>query len=1013
MTVRKLFVSPLLLLALASGARGAEPRADGEPPISAEVRARFAAGEAAVPVLIAFRAPQQGRRPLAAPPTGVDVRRSLRGGVAATVTRAGLEALARDPDVAAVALDGVVHPSGQVGTAQIGADRLVSLGLDGAGRSVAIVDTGIDTTSRDLGGGSIPNAKVWAGWNVVTKNADVSDCAGHGTEVAGVIAGPQGVAPGAGLVVLKVFGGSLGCDRAMFSDVLAAVEWAVEHRDALHIEAINLSLSGEALRTGFCDAEDPLSAAAFTSARQAGVAVLAAAGNEGRPDGIAWPGCFSDVTAIGMVYSGSVGGVTWDGVASCLDRYTGADIVPCASNSGSALGLLAPGVRWVTTAPGGAVTQSFSGTSAASPAAAAAFLLARQARPASDPALVLDQLRATGVPVVDDKNGRTASRIDLSAAIDATTPVTGDCDAAAIPDGVSSGLTCTADVSAFAGNVSSITVALSIDHPDPSQLLVSLVGPDGTSVLLMNRMGTRGRAVREVFGRTAPPAEPLSGFAGRPASGTWQLQVTDTTPGDAGRLVSWALQIEPEAPRAAAGPLLRTAVLPTVVHGAGRFGSFFTSDLRLFNADPVSPQVASVRLRSASGETPDRSVTVTIPPLGTRVLSDVVGDAFRASDYGPLFLAASPSVLAGSRTSATAAAGGRYGLYVPSVAATAGITAVTPPLTLVPAFRGTSFRVNVGLTEVSGSDADVEVTIKDGHGAPKGVVTAHAGSYALLQVNDVYARAAATIADDDRIEVRVVGGTGRVVPFATAVDNRSNDGAFVGGAAAVTDLLLPAVANASGLYGAVFRTDLKIANTGASPIRVRVSYVPSLGAAAGPVVVSLGVGETRLVPDVLATLLGLPAPAAGALRLTGLEGARLVASSRTWAEGSTGTFGLSFDPSVAGGRAGAGARLALTFLSSSASTRTNVGFIETEGKPTSARVSLYGTDGTRLAVRDLDLEAGSAVQWNDVFGTMGVGHGGEGSAIVEVLSGGMVAGYSVSVDNRTNDASLVPATLLP
>ncbi len=62
------------------------------------------------------------------------------------------------------------------------------------------------TPSRRMGGGSFPNAKVVAGADLGDDDDDPMDCLGHGTSVAGVAAGPRGVAPGARLVALKVAG---------------------------------------------------------------------------------------------------------------------------------------------------------------------------------------------------------------------------------------------------------------------------------------------------------------------------------------------------------------------------------------------------------------------------------------------------------------------------------------------------------------------------------------------------------------------------------------------------------------------------------------------------------------------------------------------------------------------------------------------------------------------------------------------------------------------------------------
>ena len=132
----------------------------------------------------------------------------------------------------------------------------------------------------------------------------------------------------------------------------------------------------------------------------------------------------------------------------CEDALSGPDVVPCASSSGPGLSMLAPGVGWTTTAAGGGRTAIFSGTSASAPAATGAVLLTRQARPLADPALAFDLLRATGVPVLDNRTGRITPRLDLSAALSATTPI-GSCGGAAIPDGTGETLVCEVFVSAL------------------------------------------------------------------------------------------------------------------------------------------------------------------------------------------------------------------------------------------------------------------------------------------------------------------------------------------------------------------------------------------------------------------------------------------------------------------------------------------------------------------------------------------------------------------------------------
>ena len=541
---------------------------------------------------------------------------------------------------------------------------------------------------------------------------------------------------------------------------------------------------------------------------------------------------------------------------------------------------------------------------------------------------------------------------------------------------------------------------------------MSLSGPDGTNILLMSRGGRRGDALREVFGRTKEPLEPLSAFAGRPAAGAWRLRVLDAAPGaGAGRVVSWALLVEPEAPAGDAPFSVATAVIPTSAHSIGRLGAFFTTDLRLFNTDPANPRTVSLRFQPADAG-PARTVSLTLAPLSARALDDVLGNTFRTAGYGPLFLSGPASVIAASHTATTAVRGGSFGLSIPSARPSAA-AGTGSTLTLVPVFRNTGFRVNVGLTEVTGQDAAVEIVIKDGHGAVRAVLPQTVPGGGLQQVNDVYTVAHLLPDAADRFEIRAVSGAGRVIPFATPVDDSSNDGAFAGAAVAGSDLLIPAVARADGRYGARYVTDLKVANTGASPARVKVSLFPTSGGAFSPVLVTLAGGETRFLDDALGQLFSPAADVSGALRLTALDGAAIFASSRTYTLDGTRSYGVAIEPLSGAGEAGPGRTLALTFLSGSSRQRTNVGFVETAGRATSLRVSLLTSYGVAVATRSLTLGPNEAVQWSDVFAEMSTPALEQASLLVDVLDGGTATAWATLVDNRTNDGSYFPATLVP
>jgi subtilisin family serine protease len=183
----------------------------------------------------------------------------------------------------------------------------------GEGVRVAIIDTGIDYTHANFGGsgdpndyaqnnpnvieaGSFPTAKVIGGYDLAGANYDAStpgldvphpdvdplDGAAHGSHVGGIVAGfgvegsiGPGVAPGALLYAVKVFGDSGGS-----TDLTAdGIEWALDpNGDGSmddHVDVINMSLGAP-----YGSPEDP-SALAADNASDNGVVVVASAGNEG------------------------------------------------------------------------------------------------------------------------------------------------------------------------------------------------------------------------------------------------------------------------------------------------------------------------------------------------------------------------------------------------------------------------------------------------------------------------------------------------------------------------------------------------------------------------------------------------------------------------------------------------------------------------------------------------------------------------------------------------------------
>ncbi|HEY3714366.1 MAG TPA: S8 family serine peptidase [Jatrophihabitantaceae bacterium] len=224
--------------------------------------------------------------------------------VAVTTDAAGAARLRAVPGVAAVYPDQAMHASVDADVSLINAPQVWqtrdSLGkpVEGGGETVAVVDTGIDYTHPDLGGGFGRGYKVVGGYDFVNGDADPMDDNGHGTHVAGIVAGEgtrTGVAPKAELTAYKVLDSS---GNGYESTVIAGLEAAVATDNPHRADIVNMSLSGPST------VDDPLEQAS-ENAIHAGVVVVAAAGNDGPGEStVGSPAEAPDVLAVGASISG-------------------------------------------------------------------------------------------------------------------------------------------------------------------------------------------------------------------------------------------------------------------------------------------------------------------------------------------------------------------------------------------------------------------------------------------------------------------------------------------------------------------------------------------------------------------------------------------------------------------------------------------------------------------------------------------------------------------------------------
>ncbi|WP_204487196.1 S8 family serine peptidase [Archangium primigenium] len=320
-------------------------------------------------VIVRYRSGVRAARAVESLGVAVNTRHTLVPAVSARLTPEEIARVAANPDVERIEPDLEVRALGMpmsVGSVDEYTDalRLVQAPhvwdanqdgvLDrgapvGAGIRVCVIDSGLDRRHPELG---IPYV---GGYDFVDGDSDPSDESrgvrglGHGTHVAGIVAaqlasggeiwdglsrgGMVGVAPGVDLLIARVLNVE---ERASVSGVLSALEWC--QRQKAHIATLSLGSPVDMGRTA---------REAFQAARDAGMLIVAAAGNDSdltRQAPLSYPAAYPSVLAVGAVDAhGQVASFSNGGEGLSLVA-PGVDILSSISVSGNTVSRLDAGV---------------------------------------------------------------------------------------------------------------------------------------------------------------------------------------------------------------------------------------------------------------------------------------------------------------------------------------------------------------------------------------------------------------------------------------------------------------------------------------------------------------------------------------------------------------------------------------------------------------------------------------------------------------------------------------------
>lgn len=378
--------------------------------------------EEIIPVIIQQTSPQI--------PTDIPVDKEFPSinAYSTKLTKSQIQALAKDPTIKLIEDDAIVYPfldssNSTFGTTQARTDFSLDGNADGLSTYspddlvIAIIDTGLDPNHLDLDADKIIAWQDFTASPSATPYDETGPCVGHGTHVGSIAAGEgqanpnyQGVAPGAGLIGLKVLGiTDLGCSGST-SQVNAALQWLISNKTAYGIEVANLSLGVPGCSFG----EDSTSQL-ITQVTNAGITVVVSAGNEGPYTcSVGSPAAAPDAITVGAM--ADLNPASFAGGFSCGNAPSDGLYLACFSSRGPTLDgrikpeIVSPGV-YIEAAQAGTTTsyQTLSGTSMASPFTAGVVALMLQANPTLAPSQVKQILEQTaidwGTPGKDNEYG--------------------------------------------------------------------------------------------------------------------------------------------------------------------------------------------------------------------------------------------------------------------------------------------------------------------------------------------------------------------------------------------------------------------------------------------------------------------------------------------------------------------------------------------------------------------------------------------------------------------------------
>ncbi len=443
--------------------------------------------------------------------------------------------------------------------------------------------------------------------------------------------------------------------------------------------------------------------------------------------------------------------------------------------------------------------------------------------------------------------------------------------------------------------------------------------------------------------------------------------------------------------------------IPAAAHANGAQGSVWRTDVVLHNFGDTTETVTVTLLPQGADNTDlSRSTTVPVGPGATVEIHDALQQLFGFSGVAALKIdAASDNMSIRSRTFSQSSHG-TFGQLVP--ATVSGALVQGTPAYLLGLSGTDGRRTNVGWVNASGQELTVTVKLYDAWGNELAESRFKELPYGQTQLNDVFSKLGIPAQES---AYAVLTADGPFAPYASVVAAGTNDPIFVGAMTPferAADSLIPAVVHAHGANDTNWRTDLWLLNTSLDPVTATLMLHLQNRENPSPtsIQISLDPGQQVELADVVQSYFGLDS-AQGALRIM-TDGGAILATSRSYTAGSTGTSGQFIPARGLNSLCASDEPFVLTGTVQDESFRTNIG-LALVGQGGTVALTLRGPDGSPIATKSVSLGENEQKQISlkSLFGISTV-NGGVVELVLDSENDGTLLGaYASIIDNLSGD----------